>query len=56
MNAREFLEMIDFLCPIPGADEPIRLGDERPERGPSRAWAAAYGVGDDPNPYWEEEE
>jgi hypothetical protein len=54
MNARDFLAMIDLLCPIPEGDAPIRLDDERPSR-------RRLGIGgmewlDEPHPFWAEEE
>ena len=53
MDAREFLEMLDFLCPIPGAEAPKTIDDE-PERQPSRRWSTCYGVGDDVMTGWED--
>ena len=53
MNAREFLAMLDILCPIPGVEEPATLDDE-PQPRPSRRWQACYGVGDDAVTGWED--
>lgn len=53
MNAKEFLDMLEVLCPQ--EDRPlVRLGDERPARRQPR-FELVYGVGDDVDPYWEEE-